>query len=272
MGLPSGAAHTQCTVYLQSLTDSGTVLWTATDKDIFLRYSFFCCIHTCIHYFQFWRPFPHHVAVRCLGVLWVAVTGLTASVLPEVPVVRGALVTVMADDVLPASAVSSLLVAVTVSITARRLYGSSSDTGTTWEQKDIFNAQTAESELLLSARVHNTDIHAKKRNLSVIHFLEVHLSPSILTSAVVSQSIAVVTELTVGTGWAISVVQALETLASPGVTWLRVFGVDVAVALTRQALAAGLFRVAIVTRCTQVTAGPWKRKVRIWLTISFKVA
>lgn len=40
----------------------------------------------------------------------------------------------------------------------------------------------------------------------------------LLTSAVVGQSVAVVTELTVGTGRAFGVVQALETLARPGVT------------------------------------------------------
>lgn len=32
VGLPSGTAHTQCTVYLQSLDDSGTGLRTAQDR------------------------------------------------------------------------------------------------------------------------------------------------------------------------------------------------------------------------------------------------
>lgn len=41
---------------------------------------------------------------------------------------------------------------------------------------------------------------------------------SSLTSAVLDQCVAVVTMLTVFTGRAISVVQALETLAGPGVT------------------------------------------------------
>lgn len=39
-----------------------------------------------------------------------------------------------------------------------------------------------------------------------------------LTSAIMGQSVAIVTLLTVGTGRAISVVQALEALTSSGVT------------------------------------------------------
>ncbi len=42
--------------------------------------------------------------------------------------------------------------------------------------------------------------------------------PASLTSAVVGQSVAIVTMLTVGTGRAIGVVQALDALAGPGVT------------------------------------------------------
>lgn len=41
---------------------------------------------------------------------------------------------------------------------------------------------------------------------------------SSLTSAVMGQSVAIVTLLTMGTGRTISVVQALEALAGPGVT------------------------------------------------------
>lgn len=40
----------------------------------------------------------------------------------------------------------------------------------------------------------------------------------LLTSAALGQSVAIVTELTVGTGRAFGVAQALETLASSGVT------------------------------------------------------
>lgn len=142
VGLPSGAAHTQCTVYLQSPTDSGTALWTVTDKDIYYQYNLFC-LRSHLHrlFSDFLRLAAHHVAVRCQGVLWVAVTGLTASVLTVVPVVRSTLVTVMADDILPARAGSSLLGTVTVSVTARRLHGSSSHTSTTWEQKGAMHRQ-----------------------------------------------------------------------------------------------------------------------------------
>lgn len=77
-----------------------------------------------------------------------------------------------------------------------------------------------------------------------------------LTSAVVGQSVAIVTLLTVGAGRTIRVVQALETLSRSGVTRLRVLSVDVAVAAARQTLAAELIWVAIVTRGTPVTAGP----------------
>lgn len=70
------------------------------------------------------------------------------------------------------------------------------------------------------------------------------------------QSIAIVTVLTVGTGRAVSVVQALEALAGPGVAGLGVLGVNVAIALARQALPTWLLRVSIVTRGTPVTAGP----------------
>lgn len=46
-----------------------------------------------------------------------------------------------------------------------------------------------------------------------------HLNvPTSLTSAVMDQGVAVVTLLTVGTGRAIGVVQALEALTSSGVT------------------------------------------------------
>lgn len=78
-----------------------------------------------------------------------------------------------------------------------------------------------------------------------------------LTSAVVCQSVPVVSRLTLSTRRAFGVVEALETLASSVVTWLWVQAVNIAVALTSQALTTGLFGVAIVTRSTLVTAGPW---------------
>lgn len=84
---------------------------------------------------------------------------------------------------------------------------------------------------------------------------DVHLL-LLLTSAVLGQSVAIVTQLTVGTGRAFGVVQAPEALAGSGVTRLWVQAVNVAVALAWQALATGLLRVAIVTRGTLVTAGP----------------
>lgn len=70
------------------------------------------------------------------------------------------------------------------------------------------------------------------------------------------QGVAVVTLLAVGAGRPVRVVQALETLSRSGVTRLGVLRVDVAVAAARQTLATGLIRVAIVTRCAPVTAGP----------------
>lgn len=109
-----------------------------------------------------------HVAMSAQGVLWVTATGLTASFLTVVPVVRSTLITVMAGNILPARAGSSLPVTVTMSITASRLDGASSHTGA--------------------------------------------------ASAVVGQSVAIVTLLTVGTGRAVGVIQALEALACPGVT------------------------------------------------------
>lgn len=68
------------------------------------------------------------------------------------------------------------------------------------------------------------------------------------------QSIAIVTKFAVGTGRAIGVVQALEALAGSGVARVRVLGVNVAIALTRQTLPTCLLGVTIVTRCAQVTA------------------
>lgn len=70
------------------------------------------------------------------------------------------------------------------------------------------------------------------------------------------QSVAIVTVLTVGTGRAVGVVQALEAFAGPAVTRLGVLGLDVAVAPARETLPVGLLGVAIVTGGTLVTAGP----------------
>ena len=72
----------------------------------------------------------HHVAVSSQRVLGVAAAGLTASVLTVVPVVGGALVTVMARHVLPAGAGPALPVTVTLSVRARRLQRASSHTST----------------------------------------------------------------------------------------------------------------------------------------------
>lgn len=72
---------------------------------------------------------PHHVAVSSQSVSRVAATGLTAQVLTVVPVVRSALVAVVAGHVIPAGAGSSLPVAVTRSVAASRLDGAGSHTG-----------------------------------------------------------------------------------------------------------------------------------------------
>lgn len=100
--------------------------------------------------------------------VWVTAAGLTALLLSIVPMIGRTLVTVMARHVLPAGASSSLLVTVTLPITAGRMDGTGSHTGA--------------------------------------------------TSAVVGQSAAIVTMLTLITGRTNSVVQAFETLASCGVT------------------------------------------------------
>lgn len=87
----------------------------------------------------------HHVAVSSHGVLCVAVTLLTASLLTIVPVVRRTLITVMARHVLSARAGSGLPVTATLSIAAGRLDGASSHTGTSWEEKhtrNIFKSHT----------------------------------------------------------------------------------------------------------------------------------
>lgn len=77
---------------------------------------------------------PHHVAVRCQGVLRVTVTGLAASVLAVVPVVWSALVAVVARHVLPAWAGAGLTVAVTLSVVAGRLDGPGCHTGAAWKE------------------------------------------------------------------------------------------------------------------------------------------
>lgn len=73
---------------------------------------------------------PHHVAMSSHGMLWVAATGFTASLLSVVPVVWSALITVMAGHVLSTGAGSSLPVTLTMSITASRLDDASCHTGT----------------------------------------------------------------------------------------------------------------------------------------------
>lgn len=78
-----------------------------------------------------------------------------------------------------------------------------------------------------------------------------------LTSAVVGQGVAVVTLVAVGAGRAVRVVLALEALARPGVTRLGILHVDVAVAVARLTLAAGLVWVAVVTGGTAVAANAW---------------
>lgn len=90
----------------------------------------FVCVHFGISYFQAFSVPPHHVAVSSQGMMWVAATGFTASLLSVVPVVRSTLIAVMASHVLPTQAGSSLPVTVTLSITASRLDGASCHTGT----------------------------------------------------------------------------------------------------------------------------------------------
>ena len=75
------------------------------------------------------------------------------------------------------------------------------------------------------------------------------------------QRVAKVTLFAVGAGGAVRVVQALQTLSGAGVTRLGVLRVDVAAALARATLAAGLLRVAIETRSTAVTPGACRAEV-----------
>lgn len=145
-----------------------------------------------------------HVTVSSQGVLRMTATRLTASVQTVVPVVRSTLVTVMANDVLPARTSPGLPVTVTLSVTTSRMDGTSTHTGT--------------------------------------------------TSAILGQCISIVTMLTVGAGRAVSVVQALQALTSPGITGLGILGVNVPIALAWEALPSRLLWVAIVARGTLVAA------------------
>lgn len=131
VGLPSGTAHTQCTSYLRSLDYSDTGLWTAEDRERLIN--FFSLWHQLFPGFQRASVLPHHVAVSSHGVLWVAATGFTASLLTVVPVVRSTLIAVMAGHVLPTRTGSGLPVTVTLSITTSRLDGASRHTGTAWK-------------------------------------------------------------------------------------------------------------------------------------------
>lgn len=82
---------------------------------------------------------------------------------------------------------------------------------------------------------------------------------SVLTPAALSDSVAIVTQLAVLTRVALSVVQALETGACPGVTRPRVVHVDVAVALAGHAAPTGHLRVPEVAGRTLITPGTWTR-------------
>lgn len=76
-----------------------------------------------------------------------------------------------------------------------------------------------------------------------------------LTSAALGEGVAIVTQLAAAAVLALRVVQALEAGPSASVARARVHHVDVAVALARDALAAGLVRVAIVTRRALIAPG-----------------
>lgn len=69
-----------------------------------------------------------------------------------------------------------------------------------------------------------------------------------LTSAILDQGVAVVTQLAVLAGGAFTVVQTSQALSGSGVTGLRVQHVDVVVALAWETLAPCLVGVSIVTR------------------------
>lgn len=73
-------------------------------------------------------------------------------------------------------------------------------------------------------------------------------SNSVLTSAVLQQCVAIVTQFAVLAGGALAVVQAAQTLAGLSVAGLWIRHVDVVVALTGLTLAPGLAWVSIVTR------------------------
>lgn len=89
---------------------------------------------------------PHHVAVSSHGMLQVAATGLTAPLLTIVPVVGSTLVAVMASNVGSTQAGPGLPVTIALLVTAGRLDGASSHTGTAWNQ-----TQVEDSKALLSA-------------------------------------------------------------------------------------------------------------------------
>lgn len=76
----------------------------------------------------------------------------------------------------------------------------------------------------------------------------VTLKPSELTSAVLQQGIAIVTQLTPLAGSTFRVVQTAQTLAGSGVTGLWVQHINIIVALTGLTLPTGLTWVSIVTR------------------------
>lgn len=68
--------------------------------------------------------------------LWVAATRLAAPLLAVVPVVGGALVTVVADHVFPAGTRPRLSVTVTLAVAAGNWDGAGRHTSATWKHTD----------------------------------------------------------------------------------------------------------------------------------------
>lgn len=142
-----------------------------------------------------------------------------------------------------------------------------------WAGKMLWNNLAVHHSQLLTVVSHFnfssktiTDKTENKRKFLLMHFNVL----TSLTSAIMGQSVAIVTLLTVGTGRAISVVQALEALTSSGVTWPGILRINVVVALARQTLPTGLLWVAVVTRGTLVTTRPYGAKGRKrWLSLTY---
>lgn len=76
---------------------------------------------------------PHHVAVSSQGVLWVAAARLATPLLAVVPVVGGALVTVVANHVFPTGTRPRLPVTVALAVPAGGWDGAGCHAGATWK-------------------------------------------------------------------------------------------------------------------------------------------